>query len=99
MNTKGIEFHAPVSFEPIQSKNSQGEMKSVSFKPNDIGWEVLKKILPSEMKLPSELKASEVLLNKALEVTLKLSWSRLNKDDPTALLDRISNQLRHVDTE
>ncbi len=51
------------------------------------------------MTLPSELKASEVLLNSALEVTLMLSWSRLNKDDPTALLDRISNQLRHVETE
>lgn len=99
VNTKGIEFHAPVSFEPIQEKQKEGETKYISFKPNDIGWEVLRKILPSEMKLPSELKASEVLLNKALEVTLKLSWSRLNKDDPTALLDRISNQLRHVETE
>ncbi len=51
------------------------------------------------MTLPSELKASEVLLNSALEVTLFLSWERLRKDDSTALLDRISNQLRHVESE
>ncbi len=99
VNTKGIEFHAPVSFEPIESKIEKSETKSVSFKPDNIGWDVLKKILPPEMTLPSQLKSSEVLLNSALEVTLMLSWSRLNRDDPTALLDRISNQLRHVETE
>jgi hypothetical protein len=99
INTKGIEFNAPVSLEPIEHKDKKSETKSVSFKPDNIGWDVLKKILPPEMTLPTELKASEVLLNSALEVTLMLHWSRLNRDDPTALLDRISNQLRHVDTE
>ena len=28
-----------------------------------------------------------------------LSWSTNQKDDSTELMDRISNQLRHVDTE
>ena len=99
VNTKGIEFHAPVSFEPIEGKSNISETKSVSFKPDNIGWDLLQKILPSEMTLPKELKASEILLNSALEVTLMLSWSRLRKDDPTELLDKISNQLRHVESE
>jgi hypothetical protein len=51
------------------------------------------------MSLPTELRASDVIQNSALEVTLYLSWSKVRKDDSTALLDRISNQLRHVDTE
>ncbi len=33
VNTKGIEFHAPVSFEPIESKVKGVETKSISFKP------------------------------------------------------------------
>lgn len=99
VNTKNIEFHAPVSFEPIGRSKNNGDTKSVAFRPSDIGWDVLKKILPPEMTLPKKLQANEVMLNKALEVTLKLSWSRLDRSDPTYLLDRISNQLRHVDTE
>lgn len=99
VNTKGIEFHAPVSFEPIERKIKDTETTSISFKPDNIGWELLSKILPPEMTLPSELKASEVLLNNALEVRLFLSWGRTRKDDSTVLLDRISNQLRHIDTE
>ena len=99
VNTKGIEFHAPVSFEPIERKIRDTETTSISFKPDNIGWDLLSKILPPEMTLPSELKASEVLLNNALEVRLFLSWGRLGKDDSTVLLDGISNQLRHIDTE
>ncbi len=101
-NTKEIEFHAPVSLEPIEQKVKTKDVtavKTIGFRPDAIGWDVLKKILPSEMSLPSELKVDDVILNSALEVTLSLSWSKTRKDDSTKLLDTMANQLRHVDTE
>ncbi|MGB3383954.1 MAG: hypothetical protein WBA64_04695 [Marinomonas sp.] len=111
VNTKGIEMHAPITFEPIKSPSKQPdngakqlisqpikETQSVAFRPHDIGWEILKKVLPEEFSFPNQVKASEVL-NSSLDVKLLVSWSRLKKDDSTALLDRISNQLRHVESE
>lgn len=100
VNTKGIEMHAPITFEPIKSRSQTiTESQSIAFKPENIGWDLLRKVLPEEFTLPSEVKAGEVILNSALDVKLLVSWSKLRKDDSTALLDRISNQLRHVDSE
>jgi hypothetical protein len=101
LNTKGIEFHAPVSLFPIETTRAEKttRIETLRYKPENIGWELLQSILPPEMSLPTELRASDVIQNSALEVTLYLSWSKVRKDDSTALLDRISNQLRHVDTE
>lgn len=96
VNTKSIELTAPVGFRAIGASENT---KTVLFSPFDVGWEWLKAVLPPEMTLPTELKASEVLNNSQLDVKLLVSWKRQAKDDSTALLDRISNQLRHVDTE
>lgn len=96
VNTKSIELKAPVDFTPVSASE---KTKTVLFSPSNVGWEWLKAILPPEMTLPTELKASEVLNNSQLDVKLLVSWRRQAKDDSTALLDRISNQLRHVDTE
>lgn len=95
-STKGIILSAPVSFQAGQAKDSS---EFVTLQPDNIGWEWLKKVLSDELSLPKEVKSDEVLLNSALEVKLLLSWSRLKSDDSTALLDRISNQLRHIETE
>lgn len=99
VNTKGIEFHAPVTFEPIKQNKDATETRSIAFRPNNIGWDILKQIIPAEITLPTEIKASEVILNSALDVKLFVSWSKLRKDDSTEMLDKISNQLRHVDSE
>jgi len=101
-NTKEIEFHAPVTLDPIEKSVKTGdisEVRTIGFRPDAVGWELLRKILPSELSLPRELNATDVILNSSLEVTLSLSWTRTRKDDSTALLDTIANQLRHVDTE
>jgi hypothetical protein len=99
VNTRGIEFHAPVTLGSNQKANERADAKAVTFKPQGLGWEALKKILPAEMSLPNTLGMKDIVLGSSLEVTLTLSWSRLGKSDPTSLLDTISNQLRHVDTE
>ncbi|MCQ3828761.1 hypothetical protein HXX02_04845 [Microbulbifer elongatus] len=101
-NTKEIEFFAPIKLDPIEKEfknNASQEVKTIGFRPSAIGWDVLKKILPSEMTLPKELDVKDVIMNSALEVTLRLSWSRVRHDDPTKFLDQIANQLRHVETE
>lgn len=99
VNTKGIEFSAPVTLGSDQRAESVSDAKAISFRPEGSGWEALKKILPAELALPSALNMKDIVQGSSLEVTLTLSWSRLRKSDPTSLLDTISNQLRHVDTE
>lgn len=96
VKTKKIEFHAPVNFMPVKAEENR---KTVLFSPASAGWEWLRSILPDEVNLPSQLNASEILNSSELDVKLMVSWKRQNKGDSTALLDRISNQLRHVDEE
>lgn len=98
-STRGIEFVAPVTFEPKNPNGVTEKTRSIAYKPKNLGWDVLKQIFPDELKLPSEYKESDIIPNSELEVTLLLKWTTTRKDDPTSLLDQISNQLRHVDTE
>lgn len=102
-NAKSIEFHAPVSLQPVERKEEKrpnvSGTTSIAFRPGNIGWDALRSILPPEIRLPSEFSEKEIIPNRSLEVTLKLSWSRLQKGDPTDLMDSVSNQLRHIDTE
>ena len=99
LSTKAIEFNAPINLESSGSNTKKSETKSVTYKPKGVGWDILKELLPPEMSFPRNLNASQIIKDEALEVKLMLSWSRQKKDDPTALLDQISNQLRHIETE
>lgn len=100
--TKKIEFKAPVSITPQTVKALSADKKktkSISYNLGGVAWEVLQHLLPKEIKLPKELRVEESLPKAALEVTVKLGWSRVTNDDSTSFLDQISTQLRHVDTE
>lgn len=99
MNAKGIEFHAPVSVAPVVEGDKDYKANEVVYRAGSVGWDVLKQILPAEFKLPGLLKANELVGDGGLKVTVKLAWSRLKKEDPTAFLDRISNSLRHIEDE
>lgn len=93
---KHIEFNAPVALTPVAPPGAQ----EVSYyKPDDVGWELLKKLLPTDFKLPGKLKASDIVGTGELNVSLKLSWARDNKKDSTGFMDSISNALRHIDDE
>lgn len=102
-NTKGIEIKAPVDLTP--SKAAPGvigeiyDTKSISLRPTGSAWESLRALLPAEINLPSKLSANDIVRERSLEVRLFLTWSNNQKDDSTELLDDISNQLRHVDSE
>lgn len=99
--TKGIQLTAPVSFEAVKASTSGTEIeeeKRLMVKPAGDAWEALKRILP-DCVLPASLEFDEIIRTKSLEVKLLLSWKSLRKDDPTHLLDQISNELRHVDDE
>ena len=99
LSTKGIEIMSPVDFAPSKaSAKLNTTTKGISLKPKGLGWDIIKKALPKEIVLPTELAEKELIHDQSLEVTVYLSWSRTGKNDSTAMLDGISNQLRHVDT-
>jgi len=109
-STKGIELHSPVDLKPskpvsiVQDRKGKSnqevtDTKSISLSPSGLGWDALKKILPSEISLPASINADDIISNRSLEVKVMLTWSKTFKDDPTKFLDDISNQLRHVDSE
>lgn len=102
-NTKGIEIKAPVYLSPSKTPPArQSEItdtKSISLKPSGSAWEALRTLLPAEINLPSKLSSSDIVRERSLEVRLFLTWSNNQKDDSTDLMDGISNQLRHVDSE
>ena len=99
ISTKGIEFHAPVSMTPVAKGEEGYKANEVVYRPGSTGWDAIKKLLPPEFKLPGVVKANELVGDAALKVTVKLSWTRVKKEDPTQLLDRISNSLRHIEDE
>ena len=106
-NTKSVEFTRPVELETSmagQSKDHQPlqavtDTKSITIKPKGMVWQVLKQFLPDNVRLPEGLSMDEIVQDKSLEVSMRLKWSHLSSKAPTALLDEISNQLRHVDEE
>jgi len=99
INAKGIEFHAPVSIVPVAKGEKGYKANEVVYRPGNSGWDAIKQLLPPEFKLPGLIKASELVGDASLKVTVKLSWTRVKKEDPTVLLDRISNSLRHIEDE
>lgn len=108
-STRGIEFSSPVDMKPskpvnltVSDKIESSEIKDtkqISLSPSGLGWDALKKLLPPEISLPSNINADDIISKRSLEVKILLSWTRSYKEDPTKFLDDISNQLRHVDTE
>ncbi|MCM2317964.1 MAG: hypothetical protein NDI93_01385 [Pseudomonas sp.] len=99
MNAKGIEFHAPVSMVPVAPGDKDYKPNEVLYRTGSTGWDVIKQLLPDEFKLPGLLKANELVGGAGLQVTVKLAWTKLKKEDPTAFMDRISNSLRHIEDE
>lgn len=99
MNAKGIEFHAPVSMVPVEKGDKDYKANEVVYRPGSAGWDAVKQLLPAEFKLPGLLKANEIVGGAGLQVTVKLAWTKLKKEDSTAFLDRISNSLRHIEDE
>lgn len=102
--TKGIEVKAPVDLSqsktlPTRVSGEVSDTKSISLKPSGSAWEALRTLLPAEINLPSKLSADDTIRERSLEVRLFLTWSNNQKDDSTELMDDISNQLRHVDSE
>ncbi len=93
---KAIEFNAPVALNPVIGR---GKKEVSYYRPSSVGWEVLKKLLPDDFKLPGKLKATDIVGSGELNVTVKLSWTRDDKNDTTAFMDGISNSLRHIDDE
>lgn len=93
---KAIEFNAPVALNPVMAR---GNREVSYYKPSSIGWDVLKKLLPNDFRLPGRLRATDIVGSGELNVTVKLSWTRDDKNDTTAFMDGISNSLRHIDDE
>ena len=109
--TKGLAFSAPVNFQTGKKRKNEEDRdetriqvpedrtQKLSIRPRGGAWAAIRNMLPPEMELPTELDVDQIVENRQLVVKLELSWKRARKDDSTTLLDTISNQLRHVDSE
>ncbi len=93
---KAIEFNAPVALNPVVKR---GDKEVAYYRPSAVGWDIVKKLFPDDFKLPGRLKASDIVGSGELNVSVKLSWTRDDKNDTTAFMDGISNSLRHIDDE
>lgn len=103
-DTKKISFLAPVAFEESEVSTREDSVdvdvvKKIKLAPFGVGWEAFQSMLPNGLRLPKEIDIDDIVENRSLEVKLEVTWKGARKEDSTSLLDTISTQLRHVDTE
>lgn len=96
-DTKEITVWAPVHF--LQADGREVDKHTTIVQPTGRGWNALTGLFRGILDLPDELKRSEVIDKKSLEVKLSFKFKGSRQKDTLTVLDSLATILRNVDSQ